>query len=151
MSEKKKETKIFCAALTLPLMYITREYTAKAEQLIKGMADAQHQLDDLKSWHDQALEDEKAGPIERKFLLYHSKFFYWSIVRPSRHAGGVCGRFPLNMKMRIDAYESWERPLYVVAKFLDMDRILSYLWIRIFISVKIRKNISSDTDMDLVV
>ena len=52
------------------MMYITREYTVKAEQLIKGLADAQHELDDLKSWHDQAREDEKAGPIERKFLLY---------------------------------------------------------------------------------
>ena len=58
-----------------------------------------------------------------------------------RHIGGASARFRQDINMRIDAYESWERPLYV-AKFLDMDRIFSYLWIRIFISVKIRKNVS---------
>ena len=46
-----------------------------------------------------------------KLLNYHSKFFYWSIVRPGRHAGGVCGRFPLNIKVRIDAYERQNHPL----------------------------------------
>ena len=46
-----------------------------------------------------------------------------------------------DINMRIDAYESWERPLYV-AEILDMDRTFSYLWIRIFISVNIRKNVS---------
>ena len=55
-----------------------------------------------------------------------------------RHVGGASARFRQDINMQIDAYESWERPLYV-AKFLDMDRILPYLWIRIFISVKIRK------------
>ena len=52
--------------------------------------------------------------------------------------------------MRIDAYESWERPLYV-AKFLDMDRILSYLWIRIFISVRILRYVSYDMDPGLAI
>ena len=42
---------------------------------------------------------------------YHSEFFYWSIVRPGRHAGGVYGRFPLNIKVRIDAYERQNHPL----------------------------------------
>ena len=40
-------------------------------------------------------------------------------------------RFRQDIKVRIDAYESWECPL-CVAKFLDMGRIFSYLWIRIF-------------------
>ena len=55
-----------------------------------------------------------------------------------RHIGGASARFRQDINMRIDAYESWERPLYV-AEILDMDRIFSYLWIHIFISVKIRK------------
>ena len=42
---------------------------------------------------------------------YHSDFFYWSIVRSGRHAGGASGRFPLDLKMRIGAYESWKHPL----------------------------------------
>ena len=55
-----------------------------------------------------------------------------------RRADRPIWRFQEDMEVRIDAYESWECPL-CVAKILDMDHIFSYLWIRIFISGKIRK------------
>ena len=52
-----------------------------------------------------------------------------------RRADRPTWRFQEDMEVRIDAYESWEYPLFV-AKILDMDHIFSYLWIRIFISGK---------------
>ena len=58
-----------------------------------------------------------------------------------RRADRPTWRFQEDMEVRIDAYESWEYPLFV-AKILDMDHIFSYLWIRIFISGKIRENVS---------
>ena len=54
-----------------------------------------------------------------------------------RHAREASTRFRQDIKVQISAHESWEYPL-CVAKFLDMDHIFPYLWIRIFISVKIR-------------
>ena len=90
------------------------------------------------------------GAIKLVIMPYKPKHVTYFWQHPSaqptwagawRHIGGASARFRQDINMRIDAYESWERPLYV-AKFLDMDRIFSYLWIRIFISVKIRKNAS---------
>ena len=44
-------------------------------------------------------------------LAYHSGSLNCAIVLPGRHAGGGSGRFPLNMKVLIHAYESWKHPL----------------------------------------
>ena len=53
-----------------------------------------------------------------------------------RRADRPTWRFREDMEVRISAYESWECPL-CVAKILDMDHILSYLWIRIFMDMNI--------------
>ena len=67
-----------------------------------------------------------------------------------RHAREASTRFRQDMKVQISAYESWEYPL-CVAKFLDMDHIFPYLWICIFISVKIRYTVPSDMDPGLAI
>ena len=81
-------------------------------------------------WRDSKLVIVAYKP---KYMTY---FWQHSSAQPTcagarRHAGGASARFRQDINMRIDAYESWERPLYV-AEILDMDRIFSYLWIHIF-------------------
>ena len=80
---------------------------------------------------------------EPKYMTY---FWQHSSAQPTcagarRHAGGASARFRQDIKVRIDAYERWECPL-CVAKILDMDRIFSYLWIRIFYIRYDTKNVS---------
>ena len=89
--------------------------------------------------------DSKLAIVAYK-LKYMTYFWPHSSAQPTcagarRHAGGASARFRQDIEVRIDAYESWECPL-CVAKILDMDRIFSYLWIRIFYIRQDTKNVS---------
>ena len=73
--------------------------------------------------------------------MYHSGHKHCAIVRPGRHARRASGRFPVDIKVPIGAYESWEHPLQSV-KSRDP---YPYLKIRFLYLNGYKRYVSKDT------